>query len=53
MPVYQGEVPYLTTDQMIEVDRAMMEDFKIDLVQMMENARPQPCCARTSPLPQR
>ncbi len=34
MPVYQGEVPYLTTDQMIEVDRAMMEDFKIDLVQI-------------------
>ena len=33
-----GEVPYLTTDQMREVDRAMIEDFKIDLVQMMENA---------------
>ena len=32
------EVPYLSTDQMIEVDRAMMEDFKIDLFQMMENA---------------
>ena len=32
------EVPYLTTDQMREVDRAMIEDFKIDLVQMMENA---------------
>ena len=33
-----GEVPYLTTDQMIEVDRAMMEDYRIDLVRMMENA---------------
>ncbi len=31
-------VPYLTTDQMIEVDRAMMEDYRIDLVRMMENA---------------
>jgi NAD(P)H-hydrate epimerase len=33
-----NEVPYLTTDQMIEVDRAMMEDYGIDLVRMMENA---------------
>lgn len=33
-----SEVPYLTTDQMIEVDRAMMEDYHIDLVRMMENA---------------
>ncbi len=32
------EVPSLTTDQMIAVDRAMMEDFHIELVQMMENA---------------
>jgi NAD(P)H-hydrate epimerase len=31
-------VPYLTTDQMIEVDRAMVEDYRIDLVRMMENA---------------
>ena len=36
--IFAGEVPYLTTDQMREVDRAMIEDFKIDLVQMMENA---------------
>lgn len=36
--VYQGHVPYLTTDQMIEVDRAMMEDYRIELIQMMENA---------------
>ena len=33
-----GEVPYLTTEQMVEVDRAMMEDIKIELIQMMENA---------------
>ena len=32
------KIPYVTTDQMIEVDRAMVEDFKIDLLQMMENA---------------
>jgi len=31
-------VPYLTTDQMIEVDREMIEDYGIDLVRMMENA---------------
>ncbi len=33
-----GPVPYLTTEQMIEVDRAMMEDYRIELKQMMENA---------------
>jgi NAD(P)H-hydrate epimerase len=33
-----SEVPYLTTAQMVEVDRAMIEDFNIDLVRMMENA---------------
>ncbi len=31
-------VPFLTTEQMIEVDRAMVEDLHIDLIQMMENA---------------
>lgn len=31
-------VPYLTTEQMIAVDRAMVEDLHIDLMQMMENA---------------
>ena len=31
-------VPFVTTEQMIEVDRAMIEDFKIELIQMMENA---------------
>jgi NAD(P)H-hydrate epimerase len=32
------DVPYLTTEQMVEVDRAMIEDFNIPLIQMMENA---------------
>lgn len=38
IPWYRGELPYLTVRQMIEVDRAMVEDFGIDLVRMMENA---------------
>lgn len=38
IPAYSGEIPWLTTEQMIEVDRAMLEDYRIDLVQMMENA---------------
>lgn len=38
IPFPQKEVPFLTTQQMIEVDRAMMEDYKIELIQMMENA---------------
>jgi NAD(P)H-hydrate epimerase len=37
-PIYPGDVPYLTTEQMIEVDRAMIYDYKIELIQMMENA---------------
>ena len=32
------ETAWLTTDQMIEVDRIMMEDLRIELIQMMENA---------------
>lgn len=31
-------IPYLTTQQMIEVDRLMVDVFGIQLVQMMENA---------------
>jgi hypothetical protein len=38
MNVPTGPVPDLTTEQMIEVDRAMIEDFHIELIQMMENA---------------
>ncbi len=33
-----GAVPYLTTDQMREVNRAMIEDYHIELMQMAENA---------------
>jgi NAD(P)H-hydrate epimerase len=32
------DIPYVTTAQMIEVDRAMVEDYRIELIQMMENA---------------
>lgn len=38
VPFYTAPIPALTTAQMIEVDRAMVEDYHIDLVQMMENA---------------
>lgn len=31
-------VPFVDTAQMIEVDRAMIEDYGIELIQMMENA---------------
>ncbi|MDP1715787.1 MAG: NAD(P)H-hydrate epimerase [Anaerolineales bacterium] len=31
-------IPSLTTAQMIEIDRAMIEDYHIELIQMMENA---------------
>jgi len=40
-------VPSLTTEQLIEVDRAMMQDLRIELIQMMENAgRTLARCAR-------
>lgn len=32
-----NSIPALTTAQMIEVDRAMIEDYHIELIQMMEN----------------
>ena len=38
IPTYSHPIPYLTTAQMIEVDRAMIEDYRIDLTRMMENA---------------
>lgn len=38
LPVLAENIPWLTTEQMIEVDRAMMEEYGIDLVRMMENA---------------
>lgn len=37
-PLFTDPIPTLTTPQMIEVDRAMIDDYHIDLVQMMENA---------------
>ncbi len=37
-PVYPSNLPYVTTEQMIEVDRAMVQDYHIELIQMMENA---------------
>ncbi len=33
-----NDVAWITTSQMIEVDRVMMQDLGIDLIQMMENA---------------
>lgn len=37
-PDAPGDLPYVTEEQMREVDRAMIEDFRISLLQMMENA---------------
>jgi len=31
-------VPWLTTELMVEVDRLLIEDLGIELIQMMENA---------------
>lgn len=38
IPHYDKPLPYLTTDQMREVDRLMIELYHIELVQMMEHA---------------
>ncbi len=38
IPQYRDGVPHLTTAQMVEVDRLMIEEYHIELVQMMENA---------------
>ncbi len=38
IPVYTEEILTLTTSQMVEVDRLMIEDYHIELIQMMENA---------------
>lgn len=37
-PQYEGNIPQISTDQMIEVDRLMIDEYKIELTQMMENA---------------
>ena len=33
-----SNIPFITSDQMREVDRTMIEDYGITLIQMMENA---------------
>jgi NAD(P)H-hydrate epimerase len=38
VPTYDVVVPALSTAQMIEVDRLMIDDYGIELIQMMENA---------------
>jgi len=34
----KSSIPFITTSQMIEVDRLMVEKYDIKLIQMMENA---------------
>ncbi len=36
--ISMARLPSVTREQMVDVDRAMIEDYGIDLVQMMENA---------------
>ena len=38
IPFYRESIPYLSTDQMREVDRLMIDVYHIELIQMMENA---------------
>ncbi len=38
IPLFNEDPPFLTREQMTEVDRAMVDDYGIDLIQMMENA---------------
>jgi len=38
IPHFKGNVPFIDTTQMKEVDRLMVEDYSISLAQMMENA---------------
>ncbi|MFT4737446.1 MAG: NAD(P)H-hydrate epimerase [Cyclobacteriaceae bacterium] len=38
IPYFPHKLPLLSTEQMIEVDRLMMDEYQIDLIQMMENA---------------
>ncbi|MEN0004987.1 MAG: NAD(P)H-hydrate epimerase [Bacteroidota bacterium] len=37
-PTYKGELPHLTTEQMVAVDRLMIGKYQIELSKMMENA---------------
>jgi NAD(P)H-hydrate epimerase len=38
IPPCTEDVPYISTSQMREVDRLMIEEYRIELMQMMENA---------------
>lgn len=38
IPYCAEQVPFISTSQMVEVDRLMIEEYHIELVQMMENA---------------
>ena len=38
IPAIIDDIPYLDTEQMIKVDRAMIENYHIMLVQVMDNA---------------
>ena len=38
IPMIDVPVPWVNSKQMVEVDRAMIEDYHIELIQMMENA---------------
>jgi NAD(P)H-hydrate epimerase len=38
IPHFKGNTPFITTEQMMEVDRIMQEDYGISLIQMMEIA---------------
>jgi NAD(P)H-hydrate epimerase len=38
IPHYKGNVPFIDTEQMKQVDKTMINDYGISLIQMMENA---------------
>jgi NAD(P)H-hydrate epimerase len=38
IPYCAERVPYISTSQIVEVDRLMIEEYRVELMQMMENA---------------
>jgi NAD(P)H-hydrate epimerase len=38
IPHYKGNIPFIDTEQMKQVDRSMINNYGISLIQMMENA---------------
>jgi len=38
IPHYKGNIPFIDTEQMKQIDRSMINDYGISLIQMMENA---------------